>query len=214
MSPRDSQIDLVNLSARRAARTDRPIPLSDRALEDLSFIRETMARASTMTSVPGWGGVAMGVTALGASWFAAVQSAPAEWIAVWLGEAIIALGIGGVAMVRKAEATGASLRTRAGRLFANAFVPPVLAGAVMTAALYQAGLTTLLPGTWLLLYGTAVTVAGAFSVRAVPIMGVCFMVLGAAAFFLPAGAGNVLMAAGFGGLHVVFGLLIARRYGG
>ena len=193
---------------------DPPIPLSDRAIRDLSFIRETMERATTVTSVPGWGGAAMGATALVAAWAASRQGSPAEWLAVWLGEAVIALGIGGVSMVRKAEATGATLRTRAGRLFAGAFVPPVLAGAVLTAACYRAGLTSMLPGVWLLLYGTAVTVAGAFSVRAVPVMGVCFMILGAAAFALPASYGNLLMAIGFGGLQVGFGILIARRYGG
>ncbi|MCC7133004.1 MAG: hypothetical protein IT352_10170, partial [Gemmatimonadales bacterium] len=117
-------------------------------------------------------------------------------------------------MVRKAGATGSSLQTRAGRLFAGAFAPPILAGAVLTAVCYRAGLTTLLPGVWLLLYGTAVTVAGAFSVRAVPIMGGCFMVLGAVAFALPPSAGNLMMAVGFGGLQVVFGILIARRHGG
>lgn len=198
---------------RRANRGD-PIPLSDRAIEDLSFIRDTMARAATVTSVPGWGGAAMGLTAVVAAWVAARQATPAEWLAVWLGEAVIALGIGGVSMVRKAGATGSSLQTRAGRLFAGAFAPPILAGAVLTAVCYRAGLTTLLPGVWLLLYGTAVTVAGAFSVRAVPIMGGCFMVMGAVAFALPPSAGNLMMAVGFGGLQVVFGILIARRHGG
>ncbi len=202
----------MNRPAHRAP--DAPIPLHDRALEDLSFIRNTMERAATVTSVPGLGGVVMGVTAVIAAAFASQRATPAEWIAVWLAEAVIALGVGGMTMVRKAEAQGTPLRTRAGRLFAGAFVPPILAGAVLTAALYQAGLTVLLPGAWLLLYGTAVTAAGAFSVRAVPVMGVCFMVLGAAAFFLPRSSGDLLMAIGFGGLQIGFGAFIARRHGG
>ena len=40
------------------------------------------------------------------------------------------------------------------------------------------------------------------------------MVLGTAAFVVPATLGNTFMAAGFGGLHIGFGLIIARRYGG
>jgi hypothetical protein len=156
----------------------------------------------------------MGLTALLAAWLAAQRPSAAEWIAVWLAEAVVALGIGGITLVRKAEAQGTPLRTRAGRLFAGAFVPPILAGAVLTAALYQASLSHLLPGVWLLLYGTAVTAAGAFSVRAVPVMGVCFMTLGTAAFFLPPGYGNLMMAIGFGGLQIGFGVLIARRHGG
>lgn len=183
-------------------------------MADLSFIRDTMERAAVVTSVPGWGGVAMGVTALGASWLAARQATAAEWLAVWLGEAVIALGIGGITMVRKSEAQGTPLKARAGKLFAGAFVPPILAGAVLTAVCYTQGLTALLPGVWLLLYGTAVTAAGMFSVKAVPVMGVCFMVVGAGAFFLPAIFADWMMAVGFGALHIGFGLLIARRHGG
>ncbi|MEZ4457357.1 MAG: hypothetical protein R2882_12540 [Gemmatimonadales bacterium] len=158
--------------------------------------------------------MAMGVVALAAAAVAARQASAAEWLAVWLGTAVLALGIGGLTMIRKAEATGASLSTRAGKLFAGAFVPPVLAGAVLTVVCYRAGQPQLLPGVWLLLYGTAVTVAGMFSVRAVPIMGACFMVLGGVTFMVPAGLGDWMMAAGFGGLHMGFGLLIARRHGG
>jgi len=191
-----------------------PIPLHDRALEDLTFIRDTMARAGTVTSVPGWGGVAMGVTALMASWIAALQASGAEWLAVWLAEAVLALGIGGVAMVRKADATRTPLFNRAGKLFVRSFVPPILAGAVLTPVFYQAGLTSRLPGLWMLLYGAAVTVAGATSVRVVPLLGMSFMATGVLAFLLPPGAGDYLMAVSFGGLQIGFGLLIARKYGG
>lgn len=191
-----------------------PIPLHDRALEDLTFIRDTMARAGTVTSVPGWGGVAMGVTALGASWIASRQASGAEWLAVWLAEAVLALGIGGVAMVRKADAARTPLLNRAGKLFVRAFVPPILAGAVLTPVFYQAGLTTRLPGLWMLLYGAAVTVAGSTSVRVVPLLGMSFMVGGVLAFLLPPGAGDYLMALSFGGLQIGFGILIARKYGG
>lgn len=201
--------------ARPAHRSpDDPIPLHDRAIADLSFIRDTMERAAVVTSVPGWGGAAMGATALLAAWVASRQATAAEWLAVWLGEAVIALGIGGITLVRKAEAQGTPLRARAGRLFAGAFVPPILAGAVLTAVCYSQGLTSLLPGVWLLLYGTAVTAAGIFSVRAVPIMGACFMVIGAGAFFVPPALADWMMALGFGGLQIGFGILIARRHGG
>lgn len=173
-----------------------------------------MARAGTVTTVPGWGGVAMGVTALAASWIASRQASGAEWIAVWLAEAVLALGIGGAAMVRKADATRTPLFTRAGRLFVRAFVPPIVAGAILTGVFYQLGLVRLLPGVWLLLYGTAVTTAGAHSIRVVPLLGVSFMLLGAVAFWAPAAWGNFLMAIGFGALQIGFGLLIARKHGG
>lgn len=200
--------------ARSARASNDPIPLHDRALEDLTFIRDTMARAGTVTSVPGWGGVAMGVSALIASWIASRQASGAEWLAVWLAEAVLALGIGGVTMVRKAEAGRTSLITRAGKLFVRSFVPPVVAGAVLTPVFYQAGLTERLPGLWMLLYGAAVTVAGATSVRVVPLLGMSFMAMGVLAFLVPTSAGDSLMALSFGGLQIGFGLLIARKYGG
>jgi len=141
------------------------------------------------------------------------MSLPSEWLAVWLAEAVLALGIGGVSLVRKAHGQETPALSYAGRQFAGNFAPPVLAGALLTPVLYRAGLVELLPGLWLLLYGTGVTTAGAFSIRIVPVMGLCFMALGSAALAFPQ-AGNPLMAAGFGGLHIGFGLLIARRYGG
>ena len=202
------------MGLRRARAESEPIRLEDRAIADLSFIRDTMARAGTVTSVPGWGGVAMGVTALAAALIASRQGSYAEWLMVWLGEAVIALGLGGIAMVRKAELSRTPLLTGAGRAFIRAFVPPVLAGALLTVLFYRSGLIPRLPGVWLLLYGTAVTTAGSHSIRVVPVLGASFMLLGALAFFSPESWGNLYMAIGFGGLHLGFGLLIARRYGG
>jgi hypothetical protein len=156
----------------------------------------------------------MGVTALAAALIASRQASYVEWLMVWLGEAVIALGLGGIAMVRKAELSRTPLLTGAGRAFIRAFVPPVLAGALLTVLFYRSGLVPRLPGVWLLLYGTAVTTAGSHSIRVVPILGASFMLLGALAFFSPESWGNLYMAIGFGGLHLGFGLLIARRYGG
>jgi hypothetical protein len=117
-------------------------------------------------------------------------------------------------MVRKADASRTPLFTRAGKLFVRSFVPPVFAGAVLTPVFYQAGLTGRLPGLWMLMYGAGVTVAGATSVRAVPLLGMSFMAVGVVAFLAPAGWGDFLMALSFGGLQIGFGLLIARKYGG
>ena len=189
--------------------------LEDRALDHLRYIRETMEQAGELTSVPGWGLVAIGATALVTAALAARARAPGLWLATWLIEAAIAVSLGALAMWRKARAAGAPLVSGPFRRFAFSFSVPLLAGAALSAAaLLRAEAAHLLPGVWLLLYGTAVVCGGVFSVRIVPVMGLCFMGLGAAALAAPAPWGNALLAAGFGGVHIVFGLLIARRYGG
>jgi hypothetical protein len=183
-------------------------------MDNLSFIRSTMERATAFTAVPGWGGVAMGLTALIATLVASRSSEPGEWLAVWLSAAVLALGIGGWTMVLKARRGGTTVFSYSGRRFVLSYLPPLLVGALLTLVLMRAGLHTALPGTWLLLYGTGVVTGGAFSVRVVPIMGLCFMALGAIALLAPPSWSEWLLALGFGGLHIVFGIIIARRYGG
>src|SRR5215813_7213684 len=191
-----------------------PPALHDRAIDNLRYIRETMERASAFTAVPGWGQVVIGFTALGASYLAAHQSSPRAWLGVWFAEAIISLLVAGWLMDRKARRLGVPLFSGPGRKVVFSLSPPMIVGALLTVALYRKGLTGLIPPMWLLLYGTGVITGGMFSVSVVPVMGLGFLVLGAVGLFLPAPIENWLMAAGFGGLHIIFGLIIARKYGG
>ncbi|MGI9065198.1 MAG: hypothetical protein ACR2HX_02175 [Pyrinomonadaceae bacterium] len=193
---------------------DEPPALHDRAMDNLKYIRETMERATAFTGISGWGQVAIGVTALASSFIAAQQKSFANWLAIWCAEGVVALLIAGWSIDRKARAAKLPLLSGPGRKVAFSLSPPLFAAGLVTIVLYRAGLTDAIPGLWLLLYGTGVVTGGMFSVSAVPIMGLCFMTLGAAAFLAPAGFANWFMAAGFGGLHIVFGVVIARRYGG
>lgn len=195
-------------------RGPRPVALDDRARENLRFIRETMERAGSFTALPGWGVIAMGITALGAAVIASQQATSMAWLITWLVEAAIAIAIAGWTMVSKARETGSSLFTGPGRRFVYSFAPPLFAGGLLTLLLLRTDVTGAIAGLWLLLYGTGVVTGGAFSIRIVPLMGLCFMVLGAAALFCPPSWGNGLLAAGFGGLHILFGTVIARKYGG
>jgi hypothetical protein len=193
---------------------DEPPALRDHAMDNLRFIRRTMEEAGAFTAVPGWGLVGVGASALGAAALAALQTSPLAWVVVWMAEAGVALGISLWSMGRKARAAHLALFSGPGRRFALSFSPPLIAGALLTVALFQAGLVRALPGTWLLLYGTGVATGGAFSVRIVPVMGLCLMLIGALALFAPTPLGNLFMVAGFGVVHLVFGVLIARRHGG
>ena len=194
--------------------TEKPPALHDRAMDNLRYIRETMERAAAFTAVPGWGQVAIGITAIAANFVATRQSTPRAWLGVWVAEAIISLLIAGWLMDRKARAIGMPLFSGPGRKVAFSLSPPMIVGALLTVALFRVGLMQFIPGIWLLLYGTGVVTGGMFSVSIVPVMGVCFMLLGAVGLFAPTTFGNWLMAAGFGGLHIIFGFIIARRYGG
>ena len=190
------------------------VPIEIKAAADLRFIRQTMERASAFTAVPGWGVVAMGLVALAAAVAAAGTSTMDGWLRTWIVAALIAIGIGAAAMVRKARSDRVSMRTASGRRFILSLLPPLAAAGFLTIAVYGSGFEPLLPGLWLLLYGAGVIAGGSYSVPIVPVMGLAFMILGAVALFTPFETGRLLMGAGFGGLHVVFGWIIARRHGG
>jgi hypothetical protein len=183
------------------------------AIDNLQYIRSAMERAGAFTAVPGVGGIALGLTALAVAALARRMWNGDSWLAAWLGEAVVACLIG-VLAARKSHKAGMPLLSGPGRKFLLGFAPPLLAGALLTVVLFRAGFVAALPGVWMLLYGTGVLCGGAASVKVVPMMGICFMAIGSAALFAPAAWGNAFLAAGFGGLHILFGILITVKYGG
>lgn len=192
---------------------DNHVALHERAADDLRYIRKTMERATSFTAISGVGYVLIGLTALAASWLASAQSTPAAWLAVWMVELALA-GVIEVGMsARKAHAQDERMRSHAGRKLLLAFAPPMVVGGLLTASAYLAGDHALIPGIWLALYGTGVMTGGAYSVRVIPLMGAAFIALSAVALLTPA-VGDLLLALGLGGLHIVFGGIIWRRYGG
>ncbi len=199
---------------KRQTEDEAPPALHDRAMDNLRFIRETMERASSFTAVPGKGQIAIGGSALFAALVASQQETSAAWLAVWMVEAAASATIAGWTMYRKARASSTAVFSHPGRKLILNLSPPMFVGALLTVVFYRAGMEAQLPGLWLLLYGTGVVTGGAFSVRPVPVMGLCFMFVGAGALFLPPQWGDALMAAGFGLLHIIFGIHIARNYGG
>jgi len=192
----------------------RPVlSLHERAADNLEYIRVTMERATSFTALSGLGFMLVGVTATGAAWLASLQTSSGAWLAVWLAELVVAVAIAVGTTARKARSQGTSLLSHAGRKLVLAFLPPLVVGGILTVSAHLAGDHHLLPGIWLGLYGAGVMTGGAYSVRAVPLMGAAFVALSAVSVFgvLP---GDLLLGLGFGGLHVFFGLLIWRRYGG
>lgn len=191
----------------------KPVALHERAFDNLRFIRETMERATAFTALSGRGYVALGVTALGAAPLAAVQPTVTRWVAVWLVELALASVVQGWLTARKARAQDVPLLSHTGRKLVLAFGPPLTAGALLSAAVFFGGDAALLPGIWLTLYGAGVMTGGAYSVPVVPAVGAAFMALGTLALLTPL-SGDLLLGLGFGGLHILLGIVIWRRYGG
>ena len=182
--------------------------------EDLRFIRDTMERSAAFTAVSGWGYLTIGLTALATAGLAARQLSNFGWLQIWLAEGLLAVTIGLLSCTWKANRRGLPLFSGPARKVALGLAPPIVAGAFLTFLLYRAGFASALPATWLLLYGAGIMTGGAFSVAILPVMGFCFMLLGGSAVLAPAAWGNWFLAGGFGGLHMIFGYLIARRHGG
>jgi len=190
-----------------------PLSLQVHAMDNLQYIRETMERAASFTAVPGWGVLGIGLSALVAAAIA-WRLGREQWLLTWLAEGAFAMCLGALAMKRKADAAGVPALSPPARRFVLSFAPPFLAGALLTLSAYRAGDFNEIPGIWLLLYGAGVVTGGAFSVRVIPVMGLSFMLTGAIALCTPPAWSTALLAAAFGGLHVVFGFVIARKYGG
>jgi len=188
--------------------------LSPNLADDLRYIRDTMERSVAFTAVSGWGQVLIGATAVAAAILAARQVSSFSWLRVWLAEAILAISIALLSCSWKANRRGLPLFSGPARKVAVSLAPPLIAGAFLTFLLFRAGLNSALPPAWLLLYGAGIMTGGAFSVAIVPVMGLFFMLLGGLAVLAPAAWGDWFLAAGFGGLHIIFGFLIARRHGG
>jgi hypothetical protein len=183
-------------------------------MDNLRYIRETIERAGSFTAVPGVGGMLMGSTALAAAWIASHQTGPTRWLRVWIVEAVVAAMLGFAGAALKSRQAKLPLISGPGRKFVAGFAPAMFAGAILTAVFFRGGLTAMLPGIWMLLYGASVVSGGGASVRVVPLMGACFMAFGTAALGLPGLSPDIVLAAGFGGLHIIFGSVIAVKYGG
>ena len=193
-----------------------PIAVHERAADNLRFIRETLERAGSFTAIPGRGGVVIGASAIITATlaFPLAQSSPALWLTCWLVDAVMATVIAAMTIRWKATAAGLSLTGRPARHFFLSYGAPLFAAAVLTAAEAEHAAYWLMPATWLLAYGAAFVASGAFSIRLIPRMGLCFIVLGIAAAFEPLPVANIILGLGFGGLHIVFGWFIWRRFGG
>jgi hypothetical protein len=203
----------MNPSPNRPRRVD-PTPIDSGALENLRYIRSTIEAADTFTTVPGYGCIAMGVTALVAVGVESIPQLTPYWLGIWVAAAIVACATALWFMEQKARAQGLSLRRAVARRFFMTLAPAFVAGAILTAALAGSIDRELMTGMWLLLYGTGLAACGLFAIRAVSTAGLAFMALGTATLWLPPGSAHIVLALGFGGIHLALGANIVRHHGG
>lgn len=190
-----------------------PISLSQQADDNLKFIRASMEGAETFTGVSGRGIVVAGASATIAAVLASAQSSETLWFLVWMAELIFAASVALYFTAQKTRLQGGSLGATNAKKLLFAFCPAMLAGAALSLAMFLEASMQWLPGVWLVLYGAAVTTAGVYSVRAIPVMGSLFLLLGVIVLLLPVPP-DLGLGIGFGGLHLVFGIIIWSKHGG
>ena len=173
-----------------------------------------MERTSAFTAVPGAGGMVMGLVGAAAAVAGSLQSSPGRWLAVWMAAAAVGFVVGIVSISWKCRRLGTLLSGALARNFAVALVAPLAAGAGVTYALWSLRAYQAMPAAWLLMYGAGVVTGGMFSVRAVRLAGLLFMLCGFAAALTPPDWGNAWLGAGFGLVHIVSGYYIVRHHGG
>jgi hypothetical protein len=185
------------------------VNLDMHAIATLRYIRASMEGAGSV-AIPGSAGIAMGGIALAAAGLSLMPNLERYWLLIWLVAAPLAAIVGALLLAKSGSVATFVATGTPGRKLALGLLPSLFAGAAMTAVLWSADLTTAIPGTWLLLYGCGLISASVSTTAIVARMGMCFAGLGLVALLGPAVFHIPLLALGFGGLHIIFGILIAR----
>jgi len=193
--------------------SEAPAAIESHALGTLAYIRASIESSSSM-DVPGMAGIVMGIIGVLAAIVVSLPRWAAHWLGIWLAAAALALVLGGALVARQTAQRGHARYLGPLRKFLLCLCPALLAGAVLTLVFGTGGMTNVIPGMWLLLYGCAVLSASTVTVagiaRLICIMGGLFVALGLMTFALPATAHTAMLGLGFGVLHIIFGFLIGR----
>ena len=187
--------------------------LDSHAAATLRYIRASMDGAALL-SLPGSAGIALGLVGFLATALSYMGSLRGYWIEIWLFAGVLACAIGSLLVVRESSLRGLNLIGMPLRRFAVCLFPSLFVGLVMTALLWRQGDLHDIPGSWLISYGGALIAASATTTRTIGVMGACFSLLGLITFVLPGNLHIMALCAGFGGLHIIFGIIIGRRYHG
>ena len=180
-----------------------------------NIIRETMERSTALRPCPGYGGMLMGVTAVAAAYIANGQVYLRDSLITWIVEAFLAFAIGFLAMWQKSKIAGMPLISTPAKKFALSFLPPLVCGIVITLGLMaERILLRNAARFYAVLRGGGRLRRGILGTRGSRSWAGVLLRWERPRLLMPTGYGNLMMAASFGLLHIVFGAVIGRRYGG
>ena len=185
------------------------VRLDSHAAATLRYIRSSMEGA-VLFAVPGSAGIVLGSIALAATGLCLAPGMHKYWLGIWLCAALLGAVLGSVLILRESSLRDLRLVGTPLLKFALCLSPSLGAGLVMTAVHWSGGNQHAIPGTWLMLYGCALLTASTATTRIIAVLGALFALFGLAALLLPDSLQIVMLGAGFGGLHIVFGFLIGR----
>jgi hypothetical protein len=196
--------------AKSAPPPENTVSMDEHARATLRYIRASMDAASSL-AVPGSAGIAVGIVGVVAAVLAALPALQTHWLLVWLASAPVACMLGVAVVVRQWSRQGRSVFGASGQRLALCLLPCLAAGAALTAVDLSEGHLHAIAGTWLMLFGCAVIATSVLTVRLLAWLGALFMAFGVMALWLPTSVHNLLLGAGFGGLHLLFGAFLIGR---
>lgn len=190
------------------------------ALLRLEEIRRHMAKAGEYRHLSGAAAIGNGVLVLAACavsrWLLGVSFShgddPVRLAAAWGPVAALGLAVDVWFTVALARGRGESAWSPAARQLVGGLLPGLLAGAILTAFLFDLRHVEALPGAWMVCYGAALMGASLFAPWEVRWAGLSFLAAGALSLLLFRARALEAMAAGFGGIHLLFGLYVLARY--
>ena len=199
--------------------------MNEKFSDDLAHIRSMMERSSRFVSLSGLSGIGAGVTGVVGAFFAnqIIEKSGGvtngyynhqtvyELIIVALITLIVALFFGSFFTIRKSKKLGLAVWTSTTKKTMIQLSIPLLVGAIFCLALIKYEFFGLIAGTTLIFYGLALLNAEKYVFSDIKYLGMLEILLGCISLFW-IGQGLLFWTIGFGFLHIVYGIILYRKY--
>ena len=198
-------------------------------LKEIGQIRSMMEKSSKFMSISGLSGVLIGCLALlgsAAAYFVVYgtkslfgyrdyyvldEQVLYKLIIIAILVLLISVTVGVIMARAKAKKAGQSIWNPTSKALLKAMAIPLVTGGLFSIILISKGVVGLVASTLLIFYGLSLAAASVFTFREVRVLGILEIVLGLLALAFP-GYGVVFWALGFGVLHIIYGLIVHKKY--